>query len=203
MMVRHEEQVGGALQGEFLGSLDAFEENVRQAERALLRYSKQDAADGLRDIQIGALTDTVVTGISGLIGGVVMVALLDDLIKGLIALQAGSAISAVLGPAGWIIGGAAALGGSAFLITRRLPKARAQAKKELENQLVKLRGGFQEALKEAAAKEFTIFRNQVYGSLLPVQQYLARLRNEQSEAQTRITGLLDEIAQLQEQLENQ
>lgn len=202
MMVRHQEQVGGALQGEFLGSLEAFEENVRQAEQALVRYSKQDAADSLRDIQMGALTDTIVTGISGLIGGVIMVTLLDDLIKALIALQAGSALSAVLGPAGWVLGGAAALGGSAWLITRRLPKARTQAKKELENQLVKLRSAFQEALKEAAAKEFTLFRNQVYGALVPVQQYLTRLRIEQQESQAQINNILGEIVQLQEQLDN-
>lgn len=201
MLMRHQDEIIGAVDDEFQVSLEAFEDNVRQAERALMRYSRQDAASSMRDIQLGAIGETIITGVSGLVGGIIMMAVIDDIIRALIAMQAGATISALVGPLGWAVGGAATLGGSAWLISRRLPRARQQAKQALQEQIGQLRHTFEEALSASTAQEFAAFRGQIHQALTPVEGYLTRLRDELQSVQDQLNGVKQEATRLQNAIE--
>jgi len=201
MLVRHQDEIIGAVDDDFQVSLEAFEDNVRQAERALMRYSRQDAASSMRDIQLGAIGETIITGVSGLVGGIIMMAVIDDIIRALIAMQAGATVSALVGPLGWAVGGAATLGGSVWLISRRLPRARQQAKQALQEQIGQLRRTFEEALSASASQEFAAFRSQIHQALTPVESYLTRLRDELQSVQDQLNEVKQEATRLQNAIE--
>ena len=201
MLARHQDKVIGTVNSEFAGSLEVFEENVLRAERALNRYSKQDAAESLRDSHLGALANAAMIGISGLVGGGGLLAFaVSELAEAIAAIQTGAAVSALLGPVGWAIGGAAALGGAYVLVQRRLPRARTEARAKLRQEIDALKETFREALTASATRELTLFRSHVQDALTPLQSYLSHLADELEALRDQLGAILKEIEQLQEAL---
>ncbi|NLS77195.1 MAG: hypothetical protein GXY76_08050 [Chloroflexi bacterium] len=202
MLERHQDETLGTVTGDLTGSMEAFEENVRQAEQALNRYSKREATDSLRNTQLSALADTAVIGLSGLVGGGGLVIFgLSELAEALVGMKAGAAASALLGPVGWAIGGAVALGGAWVMVNRRLPRAREKAKENLRQQVAALQGTFREALLDATSRELTAYRAHAAEALLPLRRYLDQLGGGLRRQQGELAALQGEMERLSAEIE--